>query len=86
MGEFERIVEEIERQRPGDCVRVKSLLRRSDALHSAIVAIGDREDFYPEAQEEILEILEVMVEEVNSEFDRGKRELGIPNWSPDWPA
>jgi hypothetical protein len=69
--EIERIVEELERQRPGDVARVKGLLGRSDALDSAIGAIEDEENLSPEAQEEILEVLQVMLEETN-------KELGIP--------
>jgi hypothetical protein len=80
MGEFERIVKEIERQRPGDVARVQGLLRRSDALHNVIVGIGDEGCFEQESEEETLEVLQVMLEEVNEEFDRSKRELGIPEW------
>jgi hypothetical protein len=78
MGEIERIIKELERRRPGDVARVKGLLRRSDALDSAIISIGDEEYFYPEAQEQTLEVLQVMLEETNKEFELAKRELGIP--------
>jgi hypothetical protein len=86
MGEFERIVKEIERQRPGDAARVQGLLSRSDALHNALGAVEDKEDVYPESKAETLDVLQVMLEEVDEEFERGRRELGIPDWSPDWPA
>ena len=73
-----REIEEIERRRPGDVAAAKSLLRRSDALHDAMMAVEDAE-WDPKAQEATLEVLEVMWEEVNREFRRARRELGIPD-------
>ena len=74
-----RDIEEVERRRPGDVARVRSLLRRSDALHNVIVAVEDMERDYSEQWEEDLEVLQVMLEEVNREFKRARQELGIPD-------
>jgi hypothetical protein len=72
-------IDEIMRQRPGDAARVFGLLSRSDALDEAISAVEDEEDIYPETKEETLEVLELMLEEVEEEFERARRDLGLPD-------
>jgi len=72
-------IRDIEQRRPGDAARAFGLLQRSSALMCALVVLEDEEEIDPEAKDEALEILEVMHEEVDEEFVRARRDLGIPD-------
>jgi hypothetical protein len=61
--------------------RLRRLLRRSDAVFSAYLALS-RDEFGPGAEqqkEDMLVVLQDMVAEADEAFKRAKRELNIPS-------
>jgi hypothetical protein len=58
---------------------LRALLRRSDALNAAYMAVELEEWAYPEAKAEMLAVLEDMRVEAHEWFESYRRALGIPN-------
>ena len=63
--------------RPQEEERLRALLRRSDALGYAHLAVSRQKSVHADIKAATLETLEEMLEEANEQFASYKRELGI---------
>ncbi len=63
---------------PREEERLRYLMRRSDALSTALCAVEDEETPYPDTQAEYLRILREDYKQAHKQFMRYRTEVGIP--------